>query len=129
MALDRVGHARDARLAARRARRVRRLAPGCAQWQRAKVSGAARPTLAAPEGRTGSYVVPYSFHRLDSFTGYAAGMPSPGYYQALWELGAGAAEHMLHLAARRLRERPALHRRPLAASEALAGCAVARAPR
>ncbi len=76
-----------------------------AQWQRAKVSGAARPTLAAPEGRTGSYVVPYSFHRLDSFTGYAAGMPSPGYYQALWELGAGAAEHMLHLAARRLRER------------------------
>jgi hypothetical protein len=82
---------------------LRRLWPSVRE--RDAVPEASRPTLDAPEGRTGSYLVPYSFHRLDSFTGYAAGMPSPGYYQAVWELGARAPEHMLHLAARRLRER------------------------
>lgn len=35
----------------------------------------------------GSYLVPYSFKRLDSFQGYASGMPSPAYYQWLWEEG------------------------------------------
>ncbi|MBB4912276.1 DUF5682 family protein [Actinophytocola algeriensis] len=35
----------------------------------------------------GSYLVPYSNRRLDAFTGYASGMPSPGYYQRLWESG------------------------------------------
>jgi hypothetical protein len=33
-----------------------------------------------PEGAVGgSYLVPYSFQRLDSFTGYQSGMPSPEY--------------------------------------------------
>lgn len=41
-----------------------------------------------PEGtEVGSYLVPYSNRRLDAFTGYASGMPSPGYYQRLWESG------------------------------------------
>ena len=40
---------------------------------------------AAPDG--GSYLVPYSHKRLDAFTGYQSGMPSPGYYQRLWESG------------------------------------------
>jgi hypothetical protein len=40
-----------------------------------------------PGARTGSYVVPWSFERLDSFHGYAAGMPSPGWYQSLWDRG------------------------------------------
>ncbi|MGW5051967.1 DUF5682 family protein [Actinokineospora sp. NPDC004072] len=35
----------------------------------------------------GSYLVPYSHQRLDAFTGYQSGMPSPGYYQRLWESG------------------------------------------
>ncbi len=35
----------------------------------------------------GSYLVPYSFQRLDSFSGYASGMPSPAFYQAIWEAG------------------------------------------
>ncbi|WP_228562476.1 DUF5682 family protein [Catenulispora rubra] len=38
-----------------------------------------------------SYLVPYSFKRLDAFDGYQSGMPSPGYYQRLWELGPRAA--------------------------------------
>ncbi len=46
------------------------------------------PVAKKPEGLCGSYLVPYSFRRLDSFAGYAAGMPSPAYFQALWEGGA-----------------------------------------
>ncbi|MFO0728844.1 MAG: DUF5682 family protein [Myxococcota bacterium] len=60
------------------------------------------PTIPAPSappsppprpGRHGSYLVPFSFPRLDSFLGYASGMPSPAYQQAIWEHGprAGAA--------------------------------------
>ena len=53
-----------------------------------------------------SYLVPYSFRRLDSFTGYESGMPSPAFYQAVWELGPEKApEHMLRAAVQRLRGR------------------------
>lgn len=64
------------------------------------------PTLPVPEhdARHGSYLVPYSFRRLDSFVGYQSGMPSPGYYQAVWEQGAAAAARaMLESAVLRLR--------------------------
>jgi hypothetical protein len=40
---------------------------------------------------TGSYLVPYSYRRLDAFTGYQSGMPSPGYYERLWSDGPAAA--------------------------------------
>lgn len=40
---------------------------------------------------TGSYLVPYSFRQLDAFAGYQSGMPSPGFYQRVWEGGAQAA--------------------------------------
>jgi len=60
-----------------------------------------------PEGtRVGSYFVPYSLRRLDSFAGYASGMPSPGFYQTVWEKGAGdAAEEMLFFAIKHLRKK------------------------
>jgi hypothetical protein len=60
-----------------------------------------------PEGtRVGSYFVPYSLRRLDSFAGYASGMPSPGYYQAVWEHGADeAAESMMFHAIQHLRKK------------------------
>ncbi|MQY09339.1 DUF5682 family protein [Actinomadura macrotermitis] len=60
-----------------------------------------------PDGATGgSYLVPYSFRRLDSFTGYQSGMPSPGYYQRLWEAGPDAAAAALtESVATRLRAR------------------------
>lgn len=66
-----------------------------------------RPTLPVPEqgARHGSYLVPYSFRRLDSFTGYEAGMPSPAYYQALFEHGpTRAGEIMLERSVARLRD-------------------------
>jgi hypothetical protein len=53
-----------------------------------------------------SYLVPYSFRRLDAFSGYQSGMPSPGYYQRLWELGPDAAAHgLVEAVATRLRGR------------------------
>ena len=67
--------------------------------------GVPDPTLANP--RTGSYLVAFSFRRLDAFTGYASGMPSPAYYQDVWEHGDAAAERMLFTAIHRLRNRPA----------------------
>jgi hypothetical protein len=60
--------------------------------------GAGRP-------RFGSYLVPYTFKRLDAFAGYASGMPSPAWYQWVWEHGGdGAARHALQRVRERLRE-------------------------
>ncbi|MFI7677257.1 DUF5682 family protein [Actinophytocola sp. NPDC049390] len=54
----------------------------------------------------GSYLVPYSNRRLDAFTGYASGMPSPGYYQRLWESGPkDAATGLVADVVTRLRQR------------------------
>lgn len=56
--------------------------------------------------RYGSFLVPYSFRRLDSFTGYASGMPSPAYYQWLWSLGAERAGlRLVEQVRQRLRQR------------------------
>ncbi len=53
-----------------------------------------------------SYLVPYSYKRLDSFTGYQSGMPSPGYYQRVWADGVrGAADGLLGSVVDRLRRR------------------------
>ena len=73
-----------------------------------KAADAVFPELpAVPEGtRVGSYFVPYSFRRLDSFAGYASGMPSPGFYQAVWEQGSEkAAEAMMFHAIQHLRKK------------------------
>jgi hypothetical protein len=62
---------------------------------------------APPDGATaGSYLVPYSFRRLDAFAGYQSGMPSPEYYQRLWESGPqDAARYLVTAVAGRLRKR------------------------
>ncbi|MFJ5881618.1 DUF5682 family protein [Kitasatospora cineracea] len=59
-----------------------------------------------PEGAVGgSHLVPYSFAQLDAFGGYQSGMPSPGYYQLLWERGPlGAADGLAEEVVRRLRK-------------------------
>ncbi|MFF0733203.1 DUF5682 family protein [Streptomyces chartreusis] len=60
-----------------------------------------------PEGALGgSFLVPYSFRQLDAFAGYQSGMPSPGYYQQLWEAGPRtAAQGLMRSVAERLRGR------------------------
>lgn len=70
--------------------------------------GTSWPEIPAPGEGTiaGSYLVPYSFRRLDAFSGYQSGMPSPEYYQRLWESGAeAAADGLVEVVATRLRER------------------------
>jgi Family of unknown function (DUF5682) len=66
------------------------------------------PEVTSPpeDAMAGSYLVPYSFRRLDSFAGYQSGMPSPGYYQRVWESGLeAAADGLMTDVAGRLRER------------------------
>ncbi|WP_405588447.1 DUF5682 family protein [Streptomyces sp. NBC_01092] len=59
-----------------------------------------------PGALGGSFLVPYSFRQLDAFAGYQSGMPSPGYYQQLWESGPqAAAQGLLRSVAERLRAR------------------------
>jgi hypothetical protein len=53
----------------------------------------ARPARATrkPPDEPRAWLIRYSFERLDALNGYSAGMPSPGYYQQVWEqLQAGA---------------------------------------
>ena len=70
----------------------------------------------------GSFLVPYSFRRLDAFDGYQSGMPSPGYYQELWESGAqAAARHLTESVAGRLRER----KQPVSTADLIAARATA----
>ncbi len=38
-----------------------------------------------PTKRAGSYLVPYHFRRVDAMAGYASGMPSPMFYQWVWQ--------------------------------------------
>lgn len=58
------------------------------------------------DGVGGSFLVPYSFRRLDAFDGYQSGMPSPAYYQQLWEDGVEvAAESVTRAVVQRLRKR------------------------
>ena len=78
---------------------------------------------AMPDGAIGgSFLVPYSFRRLDAFDGYQSGMPSPAYYQQLWESGPdGAARHLVEAVATRLRER----RQPVSTADLIAARATA----
>ncbi|MFE3028002.1 DUF5682 family protein [Nocardia tengchongensis] len=53
-----------------------------------------------------TYLVPFSFARLDAFGGYQSGMPSPAYYQRLWDEGPeAAAAGIVTAVVSRLRER------------------------
>ncbi len=63
------------------------------------------PPLPAGPSARGSYLVPITFAQLDRDAGYRAGVPSPGFYQALWERGPEAAgDAMLAAVIARLRE-------------------------
>lgn len=41
--------------------------------------------IADKAARTGSYLVPYAFRQVDALGGYLSGMPSPDYYQWVWD--------------------------------------------
>jgi Family of unknown function (DUF5682) len=76
-----------------------------------------------PDGAVGgSYLVPFSFRRLDAFDGYQSGMPSPGYYQRLWEDGveAAGADIVASVATRLRRRRQPVSTADLVAARTLA---------
>ncbi|CAM3899144.1 DUF5682 domain-containing protein [Kibdelosporangium persicum] len=59
-----------------------------------------------PRSSGASYLVPYSHQRLDAFTGYQSGMPSPEYYHQVWTDGlAKAADGLVESVVDRLRRR------------------------
>ncbi|WP_203920382.1 DUF5682 family protein, partial [Rugosimonospora africana] len=59
-----------------------------------------------PDATGSSYLVPYSFKRLDAFQGYQSGMPSPEFYQRVWDDGPiAAAGGLAEAVVRRLRGR------------------------
>ncbi|MFF9765331.1 DUF5682 family protein [Streptomyces sp. NPDC014636] len=83
------------------------------------------PAVPEPPGGAlgGSFLVPYSFRQLDAFAGYQSGMPSPGYYQLLWETGpAAAGEGLLRAVTERLRAR----RIPLSTADLIAARALSQ---
>ncbi len=43
------------------------------------------PKTDTPEGKAESYLIRYGFRAIDALNGYGAGLPQPGYYQALWD--------------------------------------------
>ncbi len=65
------------------------------------------PTPIPPDGsRAGTYLVPYGEERLDSFDGYQAGMPSPGWHRRVWSSSPRVAgDEVLEAATKRLREK------------------------
>ncbi len=80
------------------------------------------PALPERTGRHDSFLVPFSFKRLDAFDGYQSGMPSPEYYQQLWTGGAAAASrHLVESVTTRLRER----RHPVSTADLIAANATA----
>ncbi|MGM1058650.1 DUF5682 family protein [Saccharothrix sp. Mg75] len=86
--------------------------------------GTAWPGVPAPPpgARGASYLVPYSHRRLDAFTGYQSGMPSPEYYHRLWTDGAaGAATALVESVVARLRAR----RQPVSTADLIAARAQA----
>lgn len=53
--------------------------------RKAKATPAAKAAKASAAAVPNAWLIRYSFEQLDALNGYSAGMPSPGYYQRLWE--------------------------------------------
>lgn len=70
-----------------------------------------RAAIRRPAGAVQQALIRYSFEQLDALNGYAAGMPSPSYYDRLWaELGHGSSDAHSKVAAAVLVEVGALTR-------------------
>jgi hypothetical protein len=73
--------------------------------------------LSSTKAECGIALTPYSYERLDSLTGYEAGMPNPGFYHQVWqdqEARHGASHrHLLTQVVKMLRQR----RQPISAAD------------
>lgn len=60
---------------------------------------ASAPYKPEPKTQSKSYLIRYGFRALDALNGYGAGLPQPGYYQALWDrVEATGSPNWRHLA-------------------------------
>ena len=76
-----------------------------------------------PEASCGSYLVPYSYKRLDAFAGYEAGMPSPAFYETLWAQGPDqAVDQALETVVERLRKK----KQPVSTADLIAATSLTR---
>lgn len=67
-------------------------------------AGVERPKpLALGEDEAGVWLMRYSFDQLDALSGYASGMPSPAFYDRLWQAAADTDDTPTEAAARRAR--------------------------
>lgn len=64
--------------------------------------GTERPKpLTLSDDEAGAWLMRYSFDQLDALAGYASGMPSPAFYDRLWQAAAGVEDAPAEAAARR----------------------------
>jgi hypothetical protein len=64
------------------------------------------PPAPPEDSRSATWLIPFDEKRLDSFRGYASGLPSPAWYRWVWEEGREAApRHGLRATALGLRDR------------------------
>jgi hypothetical protein len=54
-------------------------------WKTTTARKPTRPTTKKTGDSPKAWLIRYSFERLDALNGYSAGMPSPGYYQQVWD--------------------------------------------
>jgi hypothetical protein len=101
-----------------------------------RLTGQAPPGMAEPSDHQpappqlgeerGIALTPYSFERLDSLTGYEAGMPNPGFYHQVWrDRQAGRTDThrtLLQRVAQRLRE----SKQPISSADLIAAETTAR---
>lgn len=74
--------------------------------------------------RHGSYLVPYTYKRLDAFAGYESGMPSPAYHEWVFEDGhERAADRVMAAVIDRVRKK----KQPLSTADLIAARSLATA--
>ncbi len=83
-----------------------------------------RPPAAGEE--RGIALTPYSFERLDSLTGYEAGMPNPGFYQQVWQDRRAGRDDTHHSLLSRVAERLRQRKQQVSAADLIAAETTAR---
>jgi hypothetical protein len=68
----------------------------------------------------GIALTPYSFARLDSLTGYEAGMPNPGFYQQVWRDRKKRRRDTHHTLLKRVAERLRENKQPISSADLIA---------
>ncbi|RLJ37668.1 DUF5682 family protein [Acidovorax sp. 106] len=91
--------------------------------RKAKATPAAKAAKAsAAAAAPNAWLIRYSFEQLDALNGYSAGMPSPGYYQRLWEAwNRSEAEASATSASRPLGSPPSVQAEPVEAHPPVMG--------